>query len=89
MKIKEVRLLSSYNLRNLCIKNHWYTKGTNSEYSYLLQDLTHFGRENMTTEDIEAVARDIMEHSVMDEEQDVCSVMWSVNEVCNTVFVRV
>jgi len=42
----------------------------------------------MTTEDIEAVARDIMEHSYIDEEQDVCSIMWLVNEASSTVFMK-
>jgi len=88
MKIKEVRLLAPFKLRNLCIKNSWYTKGTNDEYDHLLRELTHGGREHMTTEDIEAVASDIMAHSVIDDEQDILSVMWSVNEVCNTVFIK-
>ena len=34
------------------------------------------------------VARDIMEHSIMDDDQDLCSVMWAVNEVCYTMFYR-
>lgn len=88
MKIKEFRLLTPFKLRNLCIKNNWYTRGTNDEYNHLLRELTHDGREHMTTEDIEAVALDIMGHSYIDEEQDVCSIMWSVNEACNTVFVK-
>jgi len=88
MKIKEVRLLAPFKLRSLCIKQNWYTKGTNPEYDHLLRDLTHNGKEHMTTEDIEAVARDIMEHSYIDEEQDVCSIMWLVNETSSTVFMK-
>ena len=88
MKITEVRLLTPFKLRHLCIDHNWYIHGTNAEYDHLLRDLTHDGREHMTTEDIEAVATDIMEHSDIDEEQDVCSIMWSINEVCNTVFMK-
>ena len=88
MKIKEIRTLTPTRLRSLCIRCNWYTKGDNAEYDHLLLDLTHDGREHMTTEDIEAVARDIMEHSVLDSEQDLLSVMWSVNDACDTVFVK-
>ena len=88
MKIKEVRLLSPVALRNLCIRNNWYTCGSNTEYSHLLLDLTYNGRAHMTTDEIEAVARDIIMHSsnIDEDEQDVLSIMWSVNEVCNTTF---
>ena len=89
MKIKEYRLLTPMNLRLLCARNNWYTRGTNAQYEHLLLDLTHGGIKHMTTEDIEAVALDIMAHSDIDPEQDVCSVMWSVNEACNTVFSRI
>ena len=88
MKITEIRLLAPYKLRALCIEQNWYTKGTNAEYDHLLRDLTHDGHEHMTTEDIEAVAMDIMEHSDIDEEQDVCSIMWLINEASSTVFVK-
>ncbi|MBE5807094.1 MAG: hypothetical protein E7317_02005 [Clostridiales bacterium] len=88
MKITEVRLLAPFKLRHLCIEHNWYTRGTNAEYDYLLRDLTHDGREHMTTEDLEAVALDIMEHSDIDEEQDVCSIMWLINEASSTVFLK-
>ena len=87
MKIKETRLLSSFNLRNLCIKRNWYTKGDNNEYSHLLNELNHDGRENITTEDIRMIAEDIIEHSVIDSQMDITDVMWEIAHVCNTVFV--
>ena len=88
MKIKEVRLLAPFKLRALCIKQNWYTHGTNAEYDHLLRDLTHNGGQHMSTDDIEAVALDIMEHSDIDDEQDVCSIMWLINEASSTVFMK-
>ncbi|MBR3239175.1 MAG: hypothetical protein IKF99_12125 [Oscillospiraceae bacterium] len=87
-KIKERRTLAPHRLRALCIRCNWYTHGDNAEYDHLLRVLTHDGMEHMTTEDIEAVARDIMEHSNIDEEQDLLSVMWTVNDACDTVFME-
>ena len=86
MKIKEKRLLSPVNLRTLCIAHGWYTCGDNAEYDHLLHDLTHGGQEHMTLEDLEAVARDIIDHSIMHDEEDLCSVMWAVNHICYTTF---
>ena len=88
MKIKEVRLLAPFRLRALCIRQNWYTHGTNTEYEHLLRELAHNGGGHMTTEDLEAVALDIMEHSDIDKEQDVCSIMWLLNEASSTVFMR-
>lgn len=86
--VREIRLLAPMDLRKLCIKNNWYTMGDNEQYGNLLINLTHHGSQNMTTADIEAVARDIMEHSDMDDDEDLCSVMYAVNEVCTTIFTR-
>lgn len=86
MKIKEIRLLSPFALRDLCIKKDWYTMGDVDEYSHLLGELTHHGRENITTDDLRLIAEDIMEHSKMDSDKDLLSVMYDVCDVTITVF---
>lgn len=60
MKIKETRRIDFYDLRNLCIRNNWYTRGSNDEYEKTLQ----FARRNdMNTENLGTVAMDIVKHS--------------------------
>ena len=84
--IKEIRLLSPYSLRGLCIRNNWYTAGTNDEYNHLLCDLTRDGKAHMTTDDLRKVAEDIMKHSHLPKDYDLFSVMYDVCDVTITVF---
>lgn len=87
MKLKELRLLAPGKLRQLCIAENWYTKGTNQEYEHLLYDLTHRGRENMTTEDIQAVAQDIMDHTDPSAgDYDLCAIAFNVAGICVSMF---
>lgn len=60
MKFTETRTLSMSDLRNLCIKNNWYTNGNNDEYNELL---TSVKNKNITTNDIIDIANDIINHS--------------------------
>lgn len=59
---KEVRKISAESLRALCIKNDWYTGGSNKEYEHLLLDLAD-NKENITTDDICEIVQDIINHS--------------------------
>ena len=59
-KIKEIKKLSFESLRALCIKNNYYTMGTNEEYSKMLA-VTY--KENITNKDIYNTAIDIINHS--------------------------
>lgn len=59
---KEVRTISANRLRKLCIDHDWYTRGDNEEYRHLLDDMAG-DKENITTEDIVEIARDIIEHT--------------------------
>jgi len=85
---KEVRTLSAENLRNLCIKQHWYTRGTNSEYDNLLFDLAA-DKENLTTADIIAIAEDISAHSNLLDGQTIECIAFEVNRACIVFFERV
>lgn len=59
---KEIRTLTAYNLRELCIRQNWYTRGDNAEYEHLLYDLAA-SKPHLTTEDIIEIAEDIVAHS--------------------------
>lgn len=86
MKIREDRYITAMELRNLCVRNNWYTCGDNEEYAKLFQMAD---KENLTTDDLVALAKDIKEHSnTYDEVPEICfqladiavSVFWDEDE---------
>lgn len=92
---KEIRKLHASDLRALCIREDWYTGGTNEEY-YNLMQMTE--RENITTDDIVEIATDIIEHSEIAKqkferasggENFYLHVMYLVAEACFTCFEEV
>lgn len=91
---KEVRRLHSTDLRALCIRENWYTGGTNEEYANLME-MTK--KDNITTDDIVEIATDIIEHSGKAVEEIKASAglttsevythfMYLINEACHTFF---
>lgn len=88
MKIIEKRTLSMYRLRNLCVRNNWYTRGTNEDYDRLLSSVHNDKYEavEMTTEKLAELAEDIMRHSDMSADYDICCVMFELAEACVTCF---
>lgn len=95
---KEVRLLSGIDLMGLCIREGWYTGGTNEEYADLLNKTDSI--ENITTDDIVEIASDIVEHSGeavkklkvqggLSFGEVFTHVMYLVAESCSSYFVEV
>lgn len=80
---KEIRRISAHDLRDLCIKEDWYTCGDNDEYGHLLLDLAGH-KENITTDDIVEIASDIIEHSSLSvsELEDVASKVANIAVTC-------
>ena len=79
---KETRHLSGSDLRSLCIKENFYTLGTNEEYFNLLE--TAEKTENITTDDLVELATDIKSHSETDAE--ITSIMFILAKACVSVF---
>lgn len=84
---KETRTISASNLRSLCIRKDWYTRGGNDEYEHLLLDLAE-GKENLTTDDIIQIAEDIAAHSNLPDDYDIECIAWEVNRACNISFIK-
>lgn len=91
---REIRTLSSMDLRGLCIREDWYTGGTLRDYDNLMS-MTE--KENITTDDIVEIATDIIEHSETAKakfekasggEDFYLHVMFLIAEACNTYFER-
>ena len=79
---KETRMMSSEDLRNLCIRQNWFTRGTNEEYDKLLA-MTK--KENITTDDIVEMATLIVEHSV-EQFELFTTIMFYLAQICSTHF---
>ena len=82
---KEIRTLTAYSLRALCIQQNWYTNGGNNDYEHLLYDLAD-SKPHLTTQDIIEIAADIAEHSVLRDGYDIEGIAWEVNRACNVAF---
>lgn len=85
-KYKEVRIITAESLRQLCMKNNWYTRGYCRDYEHLLYDLAD-SKKNVTTDDIVAMAVDIMEHSEPGEM--VSSICMEIASIACTFFEEV
>ena len=83
----ETRTLFWSDLRSLCIKHDWYTRGTNEEYAAMLDSLCDdMGCPvPMTTEKLAEIATDIYEHSTITD-YTITSIMFELAKSCNTFF---
>ena len=81
MKIKERRILHASDLRTLCIRENWFTLGDNEAYDRMM---TRTFCENLTTEIIEDIARDILGYSETD--MDLPEIMYAVAAISHTTF---
>lgn len=86
--IIETRTLSMEDLRKLCIKNNYYTEGTNDEYDRFL---TSVKGVEMTKSQIYYLAVNIFTHSDIENnglstDEIIASIMYNIAEACYTVF---
>lgn len=64
--IKEDRIITRKNLKQLCVDFDLYTLGTSEEYEEMLKSAVFEG--HLTTERIVEIAKNILEHSETDIE---------------------
>lgn len=81
---REIRKLGSDRLRSLCIEKNWYCNGTNKAYENLLHMAN---KDNITTDDIVAMAEDIKAHSC--GLYDATSIMFYIAQKCTCIFEEV
>lgn len=85
----EIRTMDDFTLRGICIKNHWYTRGTCDQYGKLFDRLLQDGRPaNLTTAKLAEIAADIMAHSDMEPDYQMEDVMFALAADCITHFSR-
>lgn len=86
--IIETRTLFMDDLRKLCIKNNYYTEGTNEEYDRFL---TSVKGVEMTKNQIYYLAVNIFTHSDIESnglstDEIIASIMYNIAEACHTMF---
>lgn len=79
---QEVRKLYFADLRNLCIRKNWFTRGNCAEYDRLL-DIARLN-DNITTDHIVTMARMIVEHTDFTDECNFESVCFELLRICNS-----
>ena len=83
---KETRKMTAYDLRRVCIEYNLFNRGTNEEYEKFLEMADV---ENITTNDLMNMAKEIEKHSfIMD---GVCTedIMYILNRATHTMFSKV
>jgi len=85
---KKIRKITASSLRDLCVRQDWYTAGDNDEYGHLLFDLAA-DKENLSTADIMEIAADIMAHSDLDDDCTIEEVAFEVARIANVFFAEV
>lgn len=93
MKFKERRTMSGYDLRNLCIKKNWYTRGTNGDYCELFEMLVdNCLSAEMTADKLYEIAANIFNHSDENDCTDgylyIPDIMYDLAKICSTVFIE-
>ncbi|WP_206458728.1 hypothetical protein [Anaerovorax sp. IOR16] len=61
---KEIRKIEAIEIRGLCIRQNWYTMGSNEEYGDMLSNASKL--KNVTTLDIMQIAYNFALHSELD-----------------------
>jgi hypothetical protein len=82
---REIRKINADEIRGLCIKHDWFTRGNNAEYDVLLQ--YGFQGKEITTDELVEMAKIILEHS--DTDYELTSVMHELSQICYTYFEEV
>lgn len=88
-KYMEIKGLPMYKLREACIDYDWYTCGDNTDYENLLTFAENL--ENVTFDDLEAIAKNILNHSSFEvwQEFTIKDIMAILNMRLNRTIVKI
>lgn len=94
--MKEITKIYGSMVIGLCIKENWYTHGTNKEYTRMLDMCKGLcGDVEYTIELLEEIAKDIYEHTDKekfygaDDDEAVASIMFELRrEACVTYYTK-
>ena len=87
-KVLECKILSADEIRQLCVKQHYYNHGKTSDYLELLENIP----ENVTNTDLYEIALNIYEHTSNTDWQGyskneiIQELMFELGQITNTFF---
>ena len=84
MKIRENRIMSKIDLRNLCVKFNWFTRATNEEYDKFL----NLVNANMTANRLLIMALEIQKYSDPEtyDQLESSDIVYTLCEICHSCF---
>lgn len=82
VKLKETRYLNPRDVRALCVRRDWYSRGTCEQYDNMLEAVRQ--TPDMTTGNLYIVAKDILDHSNTD--CDLTDTLYDLAEACVITF---
>lgn len=87
-QIIETRTMDAATLRNVCIINSWYTRGTCAQYNRLFDRLRNERGDlaNLTTAKLYEIAEDIRQHSDLPDDYDTPCIMFELARRCTVCF---
>lgn len=77
MKVKEIKKIDCGKLRGMCIRCNWYTHGSIESYDNMFKMCR---KNNITTSQLFEIAKDIYEHTNLDNVREGCSKDYSDSE---------
>lgn len=87
------KCISPMEVRMLCMKQNWYTRGTGIDYEQMLDSLLdkdHMSRDNITDQDILDLSENIVQHSDLGDLEEgtdpVAHVAFEVAQLVRTIF---
>lgn len=93
--MKEIRRIDNMKVRQYCINENYYTCGTCKEYENLLFNLCNL--EEVTLDDLETIAADILVHSVWEKKAEEygfnyddllkCVISDLINDCCRSMVI--
>lgn len=79
MKVIERKKIDTDKLRSMCIRNNWYTRGSNDSYSKMFELAESFGF-NVGVDELYQVASDIFKHTDVESATNGCCSGYSSEE---------
>lgn len=95
-RYREFKKIDHNKVRNLCIRDEYYTMGDNDAYEHLLYELCNEEKE-ITMDELEEITADIMKHSDVEwlrykyyfsEEELFAGILWKLINECCTIFLE-
>lgn len=95
MRVKEIRRFNTVKVNRMCVDNSWYTKGSVEDYDRMMSMCR---KDHITTSQLYKIAKDIYEHTdvnnetigcgcELSDEENILNMMIYINDCTYTCFI--